>query len=89
VPDPTVATVGAKPEATRPARRQVFPPETGGMERFVADLVGAQRAAGTDASVLVHAGRSTTSAADPAWVMRCPVWFRLIFAPISQAFRSG
>jgi len=63
-----------------------FPPATGGMERFLGDLVGAQRAAGGDVSVLVHASESTDSRADPPWVMRCPVWFRLIFAPISPAF---
>ena len=56
------------------------------MERFLGDLVGAQRAAGGDVSVLVHASKLTDSGADPAWVMRCPVWFRLIFAPISPTF---
>jgi glycosyltransferase involved in cell wall biosynthesis len=62
-----------------------YPPVAGGMERFLADLVKAQRAAGDEVTVLVHSdGRAPRD--DPAWLMRCPVWFRLIFAPVSPAF---
>jgi glycosyltransferase involved in cell wall biosynthesis len=62
-----------------------FPPVSGGMERFLGDLVKAQRAAGDDVSAIVHSdGRSTPD--DPPWLMRCPVWFRLLFTPISPAF---
>jgi glycosyltransferase involved in cell wall biosynthesis len=56
------------------------------MERFLGDLAGAQRAAGGDVAVLVHEIKSTDSGGDPAWVMRCPVCFQLVFAPVSPAF---
>ena len=60
-----------------------FPPVPGGMERFLGDLVAAQRASGDIASVLVHGNAEAT---DPAWLRRVPVWFRLFFAPISPAY---
>ncbi|MDQ3028092.1 MAG: glycosyltransferase [Pseudomonadota bacterium] len=63
-----------------------FPPVPGGMERFLGDLAQAQRAAGHDVSVLVHDDGRTDLRADPPWVMRCPVWVRLFFAPISPLF---
>lgn len=63
-----------------------FPPAKGGMERFIADLVGAQRAKGDEVAVLVHAHEQQGSVGDPEWLMRCPVWMRLIFAPISPRF---
>lgn len=56
------------------------------MERFLADLTRAQRASGIAASVLVHRDAEADVEVDPGWLMRCPVWFRLIFAPISPAF---
>ena len=62
-----------------------FAPVSGGMERFLGDLVVAQRAMGHQVSVLVH-GDGRQTAQDPAWLMRCPVWFRLVFAPVSPAF---
>lgn len=63
-----------------------YPPVPGGMERFLSDLARAQRAAGHDVSVLVHDDGHTDLRADPAWVLRCPVWLRLFFAPISPLF---
>lgn len=63
-----------------------FPPAAGGMERFLGDLVQAQQSAGDEVSVLVHADSGRTPADDPPWLARCPVWFRLIFTPISPAF---
>ena len=63
-----------------------YPPVPGGMERFLGDLVKAQREAGHDVGVLVHRAGRGEERADPAWLMRCPVWFRLFFAPISPAF---
>jgi len=63
-----------------------YPPVAGGMERFLADLVEAQRAAGHDVSVLVHGDGRTDPGGDPPWLMRCPVWFRLAFAPVSPGF---
>jgi glycosyltransferase involved in cell wall biosynthesis len=56
------------------------------MERFLGDLVKAQRAQGHDVGVLVHRERAGEERGDPAWVLRCPVWLRLFFAPISPAF---
>jgi glycosyltransferase involved in cell wall biosynthesis len=60
-----------------------YPPVPGGMERFLGDLAEAQRAAGHDVSVLVH---GQADPGDPPWLMRCPVWLRLAFAPISPAY---
>ena len=62
-----------------------FPPAAGGMERFLGDLVAAQRRQGDDVSVLVHEHREQP-AQDPPWLMRCPVWLRLVFSPISPSF---
>jgi len=47
-----------------------YPPVTGGMERFLADLVGAQRAQGHEVEVLVHQHARSTGAADPPWLMK-------------------
>ena len=63
-----------------------YPPVAGGMERFLADLVEAQRAAGHEVAVLVHDDRRNPGRDDPSWLMRCPVWFRMLFAPISPGF---
>lgn len=63
-----------------------FPPAVGGMERFLGDLVGAQRAGGIAASAIVHDHHGKRLPDEPAWLMRCPVLFRLFFAPISPAF---
>ncbi|HET7731220.1 MAG TPA: glycosyltransferase [Usitatibacter sp.] len=63
-----------------------FPPVPGGMERFLGDLVHAQRAAGHEVSVLVHDDGRTDARADPPWLRRCPVWLRLFFAPLSPLF---
>ena len=63
-----------------------FPPVAGGMERFLADLVGAQRAEGHDVRVLVHQHERSAREADPPWLVRCPVWLRLFFAPIAPRF---
>lgn len=63
-----------------------FPPVKGGMERFLGDLIAAQRRVGDDVCVLVHGADPTVSSGDPAWVLRCPVWMKLLFAPISPRF---
>lgn len=62
------------------------PPVAGGMERFLGDLAKAQRDAGHDVGVLVHRDRAGEEKGDPGWLMRCPVWFRLAFAPVSPRF---
>ncbi len=63
-----------------------FPPVAGGMERFLGDLAAAQRRDGHEVAVLVHDDRSRVRRDDPPWVLRCPVWLRLVFTPISPAF---
>jgi glycosyltransferase involved in cell wall biosynthesis len=63
-----------------------YPPVPGGMERFLGDLVEAQRAAGHEVAVLCHDDGRSLPIADPGWLWRCPVWFKLAFAPISPAF---
>lgn len=63
-----------------------FPPVAGGMERFLADLVGAQQRAGHEVTVLVHEHKGAARGTDPPWLLRCPVWLKLIFAPISPLY---
>ena len=63
-----------------------FPPDPGGMEVFLADLVAAQRAAGDDACALVH---GTPRADDPPWLLRVPVAFSLLFTPVAPGFRKA
>jgi glycosyltransferase involved in cell wall biosynthesis len=63
-----------------------FPPTPGGMERFLGDLVKAQRDAGHAVAVLVHDDGRRAPGGDPDWVMRCRVWLKVAFAPISPGF---
>jgi glycosyltransferase involved in cell wall biosynthesis len=63
-----------------------YPPVPGGMERFLADLVEAQRAQGHEVAVLVHDDPRYPVQDDPPWVMRCPVGIKLFFAPIAPRF---
>jgi glycosyltransferase involved in cell wall biosynthesis len=63
-----------------------YPPVPGGMERFLGDLVEAQRAAGHEVSVLVHDNHRYARRGDPPWLTRCPVWLQLAFAPMSPSF---
>lgn len=63
-----------------------YPPAAGGMERYLGDLVEAQRRAGDEVAVLVHDHGRSDRRSDPRWVMRCPVWLRLVFAPISPLY---
>lgn len=63
-----------------------YPPYRGGMEVFLADLVTTQRAQGIDAAALVH---GTPEADDPAWLVRVPVQFNLLYAPIALGFRAA
>jgi glycosyltransferase involved in cell wall biosynthesis len=64
-----------------------YPPAAGGMERFLGDLVQAQRRGGDDVSVLVHREPGLPARDDdPPWLMRCPVWVRFAFTPISPRF---
>ncbi|WP_442867229.1 glycosyltransferase [Acidovorax sp. NCPPB 3576] len=63
-----------------------FPPYLGGMEVFLADLIEAQRAQGIEAFALVH---GTPLPQDPPWLVRVPVQFNLVYAPIALGFRSA
>ncbi len=63
-----------------------FPPDRGGMESFLSDLVQTQRAQGIDSHALVH-GQPLPE--DPAWLRRVPVQLRLIYTPIALGFRSA
>ncbi len=63
-----------------------FAPVAGGMERFLGDLVKAQQARGHEVMALVHDDGRRLPGGDPAWLRRCPVWLRLVFAPLSPAF---
>lgn len=58
------------------------------MERFLADLVEAQRQAGTAAFALVHdSGHAAVNTeTDPAWLRRVPVAFNISFAPIAPQY---
>ena len=63
-----------------------FPPVKGGMERFLADLVLAQRAAGIESFALVHGHPEEMTAATPTWLRRVPVWREVAFAPLAPSF---
>lgn len=63
-----------------------FPPEPGGMEVFLADLLHAQRQQGVNAHALVHGAERPE---DPEWLTRVPVQATLIYAPIAIGFRRA
>jgi glycosyltransferase involved in cell wall biosynthesis len=63
-----------------------FPPQRGGMETFLADLIEAQRLQGTEAFALVHGDPQAT---DPEWLVRVPVQFHLVYAPVAFGFRAA
>lgn len=63
-----------------------FPPDRGGMESFLADLVAAQRAQGLEVAALVH---GEPRGDDPDWLVRVPVAATLIYAPLASGFRAA
>ena len=63
-----------------------YPPHRGGMESFLADLINAQRAQGIEAAALVH---GTPLPQDPDWLVRVPVQFHAVYAPIAIGFRAA
>jgi glycosyltransferase involved in cell wall biosynthesis len=63
-----------------------FAPQCGGMESYLADLVGAQHAQGTPAFALVH---GQPLAHDPFWLMRVPVQAQWMYAPIALGYRAA
>ncbi|PAT43539.1 glycosyl transferase family 1 [Vandammella animalimorsus] len=86
-PQPDAAAPpGTQPEAA-PLRilhiGKFYPPDLGGMETYLADLMAQQRGDGVDARALVH---GTPRADDPPWLRRLRVHIRLIFTPIALGF---
>lgn len=63
-----------------------FPPDRGGMESFLSDLVRTQREQGIDSHALVH-GQPLVD--DPAWLRRVSVQLRMLYTPIAMGFRSA
>lgn len=63
-----------------------FPPDVGGMETYLADLITAQRAQGLEVHALVH-GRP--HAGDPPWLTRVPCYGKLLYAPLAPGFRRA
>ena len=63
-----------------------FPPDRGGMESFLSDLVKTQREQGIDSHALVH---GEPSSGDPAWLKRVPVQMQVLYTPIALGFRSA
>ena len=67
-----------------------FPPVKGGMERFLEDLVVAQREAGDYAFALVHQSAAHPISVDKAtWLRAVPVWREIAFAPIALGFLTA
>ena len=63
-----------------------FPPVKGGMERFLEDLIVAQRAAGIEAFALVHQDRRHPLPTGTPWLRAVPVWREFAFAPLAPRF---
>lgn len=63
-----------------------FPPVKGGMERFLEDLIVAQRAAGMEAFALVHADRDHPLPPGRPWLRDVRVWREFAFAPLAPRF---
>lgn len=62
-----------------------LPPQRGGMETFLHDLLTAQRAQGVNAHAIVHGSPSDD---DPPWMRRVPVWGRWLYTPLAPGFGS-
>ena len=60
-----------------------FPPDRGGIESYLADLMAEQRAMGLEVAALVH-GKPLPD--DPPWLIRVPVQLQLVYAPIALGF---
>ncbi|ARU03635.1 hypothetical protein CCO03_02080 [Comamonas serinivorans] len=75
-----------KPHGTPQARGRVlhvgkfFPPDRGGIESYLADLMAQQQAMGLEVAALVH---GTPRPDDPPWLIRVPVQAEVVYAPIA------
>lgn len=87
--------VGTRPPASGPARRvlhlgKFLPPHPGGIERFLADLLPAQRRLGLRPAVLAHADASDpATGCRPAFgaaAVRARVLAQLAYAPVSPGW---
>ena len=56
------------------------------MERFLEDLIAAQRAAGIEAFALVHQDRRQLLPTGSPWLRDVPVWREFAFAPLAPRF---
>jgi len=63
-----------------------LPPAFGGMERYLDELLAAQRQSGLDAHALVH---GTPLPEDPAWVRRVPIQANILFTPVALGFPAA
>lgn len=63
-----------------------FPPDRGGMESFLSELILAQHMQGLDASAVVHGNPLPD---DPDWLTRVPVQWRMVYTPIALGFRHA
>jgi glycosyltransferase involved in cell wall biosynthesis len=69
-----------------------YPPFAGGMEYFLADLVGAQQAQGLEVAALVHhegpgwQGSVPAAADPPPRIYQAPCFGRLLYVPLSPSF---
>ena len=63
-----------------------FPPDYGGMEIFLADLIAAQQASGQAAFAIVH---GTPRAEDPDWLVRVPIYGKLLYIPVAPSFGAA
>ena len=63
-----------------------FPPDRGGMESFLAELILAQQSRGMEVVALVHGDPQPD---DPAWLTRVPVQLRFVYTPIALGFRQA
>ena len=57
-----------------------FPPDRGGIESYLADLIAQQRAMGLEVAALVH-GQPQSD--EPPWLIRVPVQMQVVYAPIA------
>lgn len=69
-----------------------YPPFAGGMEYFLADLIGAQQALGLEVAALVHhedpgwRGSGPTMGDRPPLIYRVPCLGRVLYVPLSPSF---